>query len=103
VLSLPRDWVDGGHPFVANFTDDETASPAKLFANGIATKRSEDEPGLQVADVIASVVRRSVLRVDPGSSVSSAYDLLRRVLSDPQGRCLQIYRYEGGSTGIPEI
>jgi Protein of unknown function (DUF3800) len=103
LITPPAAWIAGNHPYVANFTIAGKPEPAKLFANGLATRDSKDVPGLQIADVIASVVRRSVLRTDMTPAVRASYDSIRGVLADSEGRCLQMYRYEEGNEGIPEI
>ena len=64
VITPPADWIAENHPYVTNFTIAGKPAPDKLFANGLATRNSKDVAGLQIADVIASVVRRSVLRAD---------------------------------------
>jgi Protein of unknown function (DUF3800) len=103
VITPPAAWIADNHPYVRNFTVAGKPAPDKLFANGLATRDSKDVAGLQIADVIACVVRRSVLRTDTSQTVLAAYELLQPVLADREGRCLQMYRYEEGNAAIPEI
>ena len=91
VINLPQVWLDGDHPYNS------------LFANGPQTRASHEVAGLQIADVIAHVVRQAVLRQRATDRVLAAYDALRPVLGGAHGRCLQIYRYENGHTPPREL
>lgn len=97
VFDIPEHWRDTGHPYAVNFSDGSHTRVNALFANGLATRASHEIAGLQIADVIAHVVRQAVLRPNAIDRVLTAYDALRPALAGPEGRCLQIYRYESGN------
>jgi hypothetical protein len=92
---------DPDHPFEEKFSVDHGRVRGRdvgsaidlnlLFEHGIAFEDSTDHPGLQLADLVANVVRRAVLT--PNSKpIQCAYDLLRPKLRTLEGPALRIHR-----------
>jgi len=56
-LMMPAEWPDD-HPFKVRNADSETGclSPRQVFIAGLETRDSHEDPGIQLADVVAHVI-----------------------------------------------
>jgi len=98
-LVLPFEWQKRpNHPFLTRHAADaEHTSLNSLWQDTREHAASHDHAGLQLADIVANVVRRAI---EDGSSSSTieAYDRLRLVLTDLEGNCLNVYRFRHAPT-----
>lgn len=91
------------HPFVARFSEgDNKLSLNRIFERGLAFAESHNHAGLQLADVVAYVVRKAIL--DPASTeIQAAYSLIRDNLrTERDGQALKLVRYTTGQDAAGE-
>jgi hypothetical protein len=90
------------HPFIEAFEraggwsgaqqrrlDDDVIDLTAIFEPGLRFERSDHHPGLQIADLLAYVVRWAMLQPDDWQA-QTAYDLLRPHLRQPDGHALTL-------------
>lgn len=113
-LILVEDWKDADppHPFVARFDSasgwsgterrrvSEGIDLSGIFEEGLRFEQSHDHPGLQIADLVAYVVRDALLRPSDDRS-QLAYDLLRPKLRFGGATATKLVRLSSG-TGAPD-
>ena len=82
-----RGWSAGRH------VEGDVLDLKLIFEHGLEFKDSKDEPGLQIADTVANVVRRAVL--DPEDAKARlAYNLVRPKLRYRDGVALHPVRLD---------
>ena len=102
-------WEDAQppHPFIANFerpsgwwgsrrrrVEEDVIDISAIFENGLNFVPSHDSAGLQLADVVANVVRRAV--VEPNDwQAQLAYEFLRPKLRGRDGTALSLFSLPG--------
>lgn len=90
-LVSPRPWhLPPRHPLIerARHPDGEGLMPQEIVDGEIDWPNSHEEPAIQVADVAAWVVARTISR--PAESVArECFELLRPVLVGEAGRCFE--------------
>jgi hypothetical protein len=108
-LTLPDIWqADPKHPFVARcerahgrVRGAETKGAIDLkaiFARGLQFEDSAGDPGLQLVDVVANLIRRAVLQPDD-ATVQHAFDAIRPKLRTLTGQSLTLQRLRVGEIG----
>jgi hypothetical protein len=108
-LVMVDTWKDAQppHPFIANFerpggwsgsrrrrVEHDVIDISAIFENGLDFKSSKEYAGLQLADVVANVVRRAVLEPNDWQA-QAAYDLLRPKLRGRSGTTLSLFSLPG--------
>lgn len=86
----PKWCADPVHPWVDRFCLDGNIQLDPLFEHGLQFARSHEHAGLQLADIVAFVIRRAV--VAPTDDIMKSYGLLSRRLADRKGHCLIVAR-----------
>lgn len=105
-LIIPSNWTGPpAHPFIEKYQRDrgirrgvEVENPVDLnavFEHGLSFENSAERPGLQLADCVAHVVRRAVLRPED-TTIQRAFDQLRPRLRNHEGSNLTIHRLRVG-------
>lgn len=90
-LISPRPWhLPPRHPLVerARHPDGDGLMPQEIIGGEIEWPHSHEEPAVQVADVAAWVVARTISRPDEPTA-RECFELLRPVLVGEAGRCFE--------------
>jgi hypothetical protein len=94
-LNLPFEWANRPeHPFRRFDAPDGEHTLLGELLKARNWTQSEDDEGVQLADIVAGTVR-SVIERGERSRRWQAYQTLRMVLTDPDGYCLHVYRFRG--------
>ena len=114
VLGLPDTWNDADppHPFIVRFetsggwsgtrrqrVQDDVIDLSAIFENGLRFEQSHEHAGLQIADIVAYVVRYAALNPEDERG-QLAYDLIRKKLRYLDGRPLRLIRLSTGGAGM---
>lgn len=90
---LPEHWLrPPEHPLLAQarHPDGDGLRPQRIVGDTIEWASSHDEPAVQVADVLAWTVRRTISH--PNESIArECFELLRSVLTGEGGRCFELF------------
>lgn len=104
-FGVPETWKEEPlHPFVERFSLERGRIAGRqivgaidlsgIFEYGLRFEDSTEHSGLQLADVVAYIVRSGVL--DPDNGVTQrAYDAIRHKLRNETGNCLTLHRLRG--------
>jgi hypothetical protein len=88
-------WSDDPvHPW-GRFCSDGKLQLDPLFEHGLQFEPSHEQPGLQLADAVAFIVRSAV--VTPSDDIMRSYQLLSRRLADRKGACFMVARLPAGT------
>jgi Protein of unknown function (DUF3800) len=82
---------DPVHPWVQRFCLDGNIQLDPIFEHGLQFAPSHEHAGLQLADIVAFVIRRAV--VAPTEDIMRSYRLLSQRLADRKGHCLVVARF----------
>jgi hypothetical protein len=102
-LDIPEQWRQRrDHPFLVGFDRprgrvrgrevEGVVDLKAIFDGHVRFIDSQSAPGLQIADVVAHVVRRAV-REPNNPAIQAAFDHLRQALSTQEGNCMKINRF----------
>lgn len=95
VLNLPEEWAESPeHPFRRFDSHEAGFTQLDLLLGERKWAHSEEDACIQLADVLAGIVRDTV-EAGAKSSRWRAYQTLRMVLTDIKGDCLRVFRFTG--------
>ena len=92
---------DPVHPWVDRFCANGNVKLDPLFEHGLQSTASQKQPGLQLADAVAFVVRSAV--VSPTEEIMRSYHLLCRRLADRKGSCFIVARLPSSTKGCSAL
>lgn len=97
-LVLPEHWRQAPeHPLLARarHPDGYGLMPQRILGKEIHWTPSDDEPGIQVADIVAWAVARAISRPDE-LIARECFELLRPVPAGEAGRCFKLFLNRAG-------